>query len=215
MDLDSFITKYNGQSIPNNHGKYVGECVSLAARYAQEVQGVPDGDSTLYCQTTGGARDLYEHPTSLELQYYDLIPYGQPRLKGDLVIWGANLGKYGDVAVADNVGTVIFGQLGTPVFIPANIRSESRSPLGYLRRKGAEMFTPAEVNQLIQATMNFPATDTQKAVYSTLPIAEVLQKVLESKENVQLRTDAQAYVNGQVKPIDVIINGEPFGPKGV
>lgn len=139
MNLDSFITKYNGQSIPNNHGKYKGECVSLAARYAQEVQNVPDGDGTLYCQKTGGARDLYEHPTAIELQYYDLIPYGQPRQRGDLVVWGANLGQYGDIAIANDGGTVIFGQLGTPVFIPANIRSESRPPLGYLRRKGGNV----------------------------------------------------------------------------
>lgn len=139
MTLDQFVTAYTGESLTNNHGGYAGECVSLAARFAQEVQNVPNADGVLYCQTTGGARDLYENPTALTMQYYDKIPNGQPRQKADLVVWGANLGKYGDVAVALDSGTQIFGQLGTPVFIPANIRSETRPPLGYLRLKGTDM----------------------------------------------------------------------------
>lgn len=142
MNLDQFITKYNGKSVANNHGGFVGECVSLAARKVQEVDNVPNGDAVLYCQATGGARDLYESPTNLLLTYYDRIPNGQPRVKGDLVVWGSTLGKYGDVAIALDSGTQLFGQLGTPVFIPANIRNETRQPLGYLRLKGTQVEHP-------------------------------------------------------------------------
>lgn len=139
MNLDQFVDKYNGKSVSNNHGNFKGECVSLAARYAQEVQGVDDGDNALYCANVGGARDLYEwygKPGSNVQEFYDRIPFGQPRLKGDMVVWGTNLGYYGDIAIALDSGIQIFGQLGTPVFIPANIRTETRQPLGYLRRKG-------------------------------------------------------------------------------
>lgn len=153
MTLQQFVEKYNGQSLTNNHGNFKGECVSLACRYAQESQAVPNADAVLYCQTTGGARDLYENPTALTLKYYMRIPYGQPRLRGDLVVWGSSLGKYGDVAVS-LAGTQIFGQLGTPVFIPANIRNEARQPLGYLRLKGDSMVEAKDYNVSAQTFKN-------------------------------------------------------------
>ncbi len=137
MNLESFISRYNGQQLTNNSGGFTGECVSLAARYAQEVQSVPNADGVLYCSNTGGARDLYEQFDGKLPQHYDRIPNGQPRQAGDLVIWGANLGHYGDVAVALDSGNRVFGQLGTPVFQPARIREENRPPLGYLRLKGS------------------------------------------------------------------------------
>jgi len=140
MNLDQFVETYKGKSVTNNHGNYKGECVSLAARYSQEVLGVPNSDAVLYCGgATGGARDLYESPTALMLKYYDRVPFGQLRKRGDLVVWGGNLGKYGDVAIALDSGTQLFGQLGTPVFLPAAIRNEARQPLGYLRLKGGDM----------------------------------------------------------------------------
>lgn len=142
MNLGDFVNTYGGHQLAMNDGKsYVGECVSLVKRFAQEVQKVPNADTVL--QVPSGARQLYEgfDWNGKMSQYYDKIPYGQPRQKGDLVVWGSNLGQYGDVAIALDSGNTVFGQLGTPVFIPANIRVEARQPLGYLRFKGETMDT--------------------------------------------------------------------------
>lgn len=159
MTLNNFVDTYTGKRATNNHGNFPGECVSLAARYAQEVQSVPNADAVLYCQTTGGARDLYENPTALTLRYYNKIPFGQPRQRGDLVVWGGNLGKYGDVAIALDSSNTIFGQLGTPVFIPANTRQEIRQPLGYLRLKGDDMVQEQDVKNIIPVMFAGRAAD--------------------------------------------------------
>lgn len=151
MTHDQFVNKYYGQQLTNNNGNYLGECVSLAARYAQEVQGVPNADGVLYCPVTGGARDLYEQfPSNGRPNYYDQIPYGQSPKVGDLVVWGANMGRYGDVAVYNGSGQV-FGQLGTPVFIPAAARQMTPpQPLGYLRRKGGSDVSTVGDNEIDQ-----------------------------------------------------------------
>lgn len=187
MNLDQFITKYNGKSVANNHGGFVGECVSLAARKVQEVDNVPNGDAVLYCQTTGGARDLYENPTNLLLTYYTRIPNGQPRQRGDLVVWGSTLGQYGDVAIALDSGTQLFGQLGTPVFIPANIRDERRQPLGYLRKIGVNMATLVDdgnVNLLYKMIHRDDSQITQamKDASRGKVFVNELQRVFESDE---------------------------------
>lgn len=136
--LDEFEQYYYGKSVPNNHNQFKGECVSLAARWAQEGQNVPNGDQTLYCAYTDGARDLYESygkPGMYIQNYYDKVP---SPIDGDLVVWGANMGQYGDVAIYSGAGQV-FGQLGTPVFQPAAARQMTPTPLGYLRRKGTNV----------------------------------------------------------------------------
>lgn len=144
MTLDQFVQTYYGQPLTNNHGQFLGECVSLAARYAQEVQGIANGDGAMYCNNTGGARDLWEqYGNNNATQFYDQASSPQ---YGDIVVWGSNMGQYGDVAVYIGSGQV-FGQLGTPVFIPAAARQLTPTPLGYLRRKGGNMpssQTPAD-----------------------------------------------------------------------
>lgn len=136
MSLDQFVVQNTGKQLADHSGNFLGECVSLAKQYAQSVQGVPNADVVL--QVPKGARQLYEefNWNGKMSQYYEKIPNGQPRQRGDLVVWGSNLGSYGDVAIALDSGNTVFGQLGTPVFKPANVRIESRPPLGYLRRKG-------------------------------------------------------------------------------
>lgn len=161
MNPEVFRATYTGKEVSNNGGGFVGECVSLASRFAQQVQGVPGADSVLYCQVTGGARDLYENPTAKLLQYYTKVPYGQPRQLYDLVVWGINKGKYGDVAIAWDTGNTVFGQLGTPVFIPAQIRVDTTAPLGYLRLKGGDMpLTPTQIDKFFKmAGQNSKSSD--------------------------------------------------------
>lgn len=149
--MQPFITKYttpSGQHVTNNHGNFPGECVSLAARFAQEIQGIPDADAVFYCPVSGGARDLYENPTQALLMYYERIPYGQPIQPNDYVVWGINRGSYGHVAMNID-GRQVFQQLGTPVFTPAAVASIGvLRPLGYLRLKGANMPTEADVKRV-------------------------------------------------------------------
>lgn len=149
--LSQFEAEYYGKHVPNNHGGFVGECVSLAARWAQEGQGVADGDRALYCAYTGGARDLYESygKSGMHIQeFYDKVSNPQ---EGDLAVWGANMGNYGDAAIYIGSGQV-FGQLGTPVFIPAAARQLTPSPLGYLRRRGTMIITTEDVVALSLGT---------------------------------------------------------------
>lgn len=63
--------------------------------------------------------------------------------------------------------------------------------------KESDMLTPAEVNQLAQIAFNRPAHDDEKSVYSSIPSAEALQRILDGAENKSLRTDAQAFRDGQ------------------
>lgn len=134
-DLDDFVSQNAGEQIADHSGNFLGECVSLVKQYADQVQGIPDADTVL--QAPNGARDLYErfNWNGKMSQYYDKIPASQPRWRGDIVVWGDNMGSYGDTAVALNDGNLVFGQLGTPVFQPAKVRNETKPPLGYLRLK--------------------------------------------------------------------------------
>lgn len=188
MSLGDFVNKYTGQSVPNNGGGFLGECVSLAARYAQEVQGIPGADGVLYCSNTGGARDLYEQFDGKLPNYYDRIPYGQPRQRGDLVVWGANLGKYGDVAIALDGGTQVFGQLGTPVFLPANVRIENRQPLGYLRKKGSpvDIMNEEQVKSLYEVYWRTPPSAEEIQFYTGKPATDLIDPLRSSARKAEV-----------------------------
>lgn len=171
MTLNEFIAKWSGKAAPNNSGGFLNECVSLASQFSQNVLNVPNSDGVLYCQTTGGARDLYESPTALELQHYDKIPPGSPQIN-DLVVWGSSMGQYGDVAIYIG-NNEVFGQQGTPVFLPANIRTKNSGELGYLRLKGEIMWniTKAQENAIYQLKMkDFPGPDYNG--YAGLPATQ-------------------------------------------
>lgn len=185
MNLSEFVNKYTGQHLTNNGGGFAGECVSLAARYAQEVQKVPNADSVLYCSNTGGARDLYEQFDGQLPTYYERIPYGQPRERGDLVVWGENMGEYGDVAVALDSFNTVFGQLGTPVFSPAGTRIEVRRPLGYLRLKkeDIEVLNWQDIQAYWQAYFGRGATKEEASYWFGKPKTDLFENILRTKLN--------------------------------
>lgn len=135
--LNLFIKKYTGQHVADPNGGYVGECVSLAKTYALAHDNVPA--NVLYCSKTGGARDLYEQYDGLIPKYYSRIPFGKPAKRGDLIVWGADMGGYGHIAIIQKVlGSqqwLVFQQLGTPIFHTASLDTVSVKPLGYLRKK--------------------------------------------------------------------------------
>jgi hypothetical protein len=159
--LDLFVSRYAGQQIKDNSGQFPGECLSLVKRYAQEVQGVPNADSVLFA-INGAAKDLWQRPTDLTLQYYDKVSSPQA---GDIAVY--TNGTYGDVAVYLGNGQV-FGQLGTPVFQPAAVRNVG-SPTGYLRLKGSDVSDTIET--------------LQSAINSLTNTVEVLQSALNSSRH--------------------------------
>jgi len=91
MTLDDFIKKYDGKGIDFD-GKFSTQCVDLYRQYVKEVLGFPQSPPV------EGAKDIWD--TYLP-EYYKRIentPYGVPE-KGDIVIWGTKIGKYGHVAI--------------------------------------------------------------------------------------------------------------------
>ena len=91
MTLDDFIKKYDGKGIDFD-GKFSTQCVDLYRQYVKEVLSFPQSPPV------EGAKDIWD--TYLP-EYYKRIentPYGVPE-KGDIVIWGTKIGKYGHVAI--------------------------------------------------------------------------------------------------------------------
>jgi len=91
MTLDHFIEKYNGKTIDFDKA-YGGQCMDLYRQYVKEVLGFPQSPPVK------GAYQVWDTYLS---QYFDRIdntPIGIPR-KGDILIWGQSVGKYGHIAV--------------------------------------------------------------------------------------------------------------------
>ena len=135
--LDNFIKVETGKHVADPARLYPGECLSLVKLYAYQHDKVPE--AVLYCSKTGGARDLYEQYDRLIPKYYTRIPFGKPALRGDLIVWGSDMGGYGHVAIINKVlgkqTWEVFQQLGTPIFHPAALATVNVQPLGYLRLK--------------------------------------------------------------------------------
>lgn len=202
MNIQAFIQAYQGQHVPNNAGGFVGECVSLAARWAQEQLDIPNGDSVLYCQTTGGARDLWEHPTDLELQYFEKINPSSP-LVGDLIVWGTNRGSYGHIAIYVGGGQV-FQQLGTPIFQVANQTSVGPvPPLGYLRKKGEKMAaqdTLIDRELAIKLIVGYLHRPPNQPVEEGAINSILNQPIWRGTDILTGSTEYQNYGNGNFKP---------------
>ena len=131
MDIPSFISFYTGKQLTDNHGNFLGECLSLCKRFAQEQLGIPNADAVLYAPADA-AKNVYLQPTDAILEYFDL--FSSDPQEGDIIVY--TTGTYGDVAIYIGNGTV-FGQLGYPVYAKAAPRSIGNFG-GILRYKGEE-----------------------------------------------------------------------------
>ena len=89
MSFEEFITKYNGKGIDFD-GAYGFQCMDLAHRYAVDVirQDIPSAPA---------AKDVW-NKTTIGYDKIKNIPEGLPQ-KGDIVIWGTEIGSYGHIAV--------------------------------------------------------------------------------------------------------------------
>lgn len=195
MTLGDFVNQYSGQKIPDNHGNYPGECVSLVKRYAQEVLGVPNADSVLYVPDDKAKNMWYKFTPAME-QYFDKVTSPQP---GDIAVY--DVGLYGDVAVVTN-SSQVFGQYGTPVFTPASERGikEPSVPIGYLRLKGDSDMAAIgyeTANQIHQDLVgqNWDKGAWQQATGGMLNFADTYSLV----QNSQSRRDYQSYIAGLEK----------------
>lgn len=91
MSLDDFIAKYNGKGIDFD-GAFGAQCVDLYRQYVKEVLGYPQSPPV------EGAKDIWGTYLPEYYQRVENTPYGVPE-KGDVVIFGTGLGKYGHVSI--------------------------------------------------------------------------------------------------------------------
>lgn len=89
--IDDFIKKYDGKGIDFD-GAYGAQCVDLYRQYVKEVLKYPQSPPV------EGAKDIWETYLPDYYQKVENTPYGVPD-KGDIVIFGTGLGKYGHVAI--------------------------------------------------------------------------------------------------------------------
>lgn len=112
MTLDEFIKKYDGQNIDFD-GSFGAQCVDLYRQYVKEVLGFPQSPPV------EGAKDIWNTYLPEYFGRIENTPTGVPE-KGDIVIFGEKIGKYGHVSIfveGDTRRFVSFDQnypLGTP-----------------------------------------------------------------------------------------------------
>ena len=91
MTLDEFIKKYDSKGIDYD-GAFSTQCVDLFRQYVKEVLEYPQSPPVV------GAKDIWDTYLPEYYQRIENTPYGVPD-KGDIIIFGTTLGKYGHVAV--------------------------------------------------------------------------------------------------------------------
>lgn len=91
MTFEEFITKYDGKGIDFD-GAFGTQCVDLYRQYVKEVLGYPQSP------LVEGAKDIWDTYLPDYYQRIENTPYGVPE-KGDIVIFGDTMGKYGHVSI--------------------------------------------------------------------------------------------------------------------
>lgn len=100
MNYNEFISTYKGKTFDYDSVSGV-QCVDLAKMYMNKVFGLTP-------LSLGNAKDYYENYNNAPILYNNFTriantPNFVPQ-KGDLVVWGTGLGKYGHIAIATGVG---------------------------------------------------------------------------------------------------------------
>lgn len=97
MNLNLFITKYNGKTIGYPEGSYVGECLSLVKQYMKEMYGFsppPSGSNSAYGYWSNFPKPLGDYFTKIP-NTLEFIPQA-----GDIAIWNTKAGNgYGHIAI--------------------------------------------------------------------------------------------------------------------
>lgn len=99
MNYQEFINEYNGKSF--DYDKVAGvQCVDLAKMYLDKVFGIKPG-------SWGNAKDYFENFNNLPLKNSFTRIANTPSFvpkKGDIVVWGTGVGKYGHISIATGEG---------------------------------------------------------------------------------------------------------------
>lgn len=91
MSFDEFINKYDGKAIDWD-GNYGPQCVDLYRQYVKEVLSFPQSPPV------PGAKDIWDTYLPEYFKRIENTPTGVPE-KGDVVIFGTGLGRYGHVSI--------------------------------------------------------------------------------------------------------------------
>jgi len=89
--LDDFIKKWDGKGIDFD-GAFSTQCVDLYRQYVKEVLGYPQSPPV------AGAKDIWDAYLPEYFKRIENTPNGVPD-KGDIVIFGTTLGKFGHVSI--------------------------------------------------------------------------------------------------------------------
>lgn len=118
ISLKDFFTTHNGKKADFD-GNYGAQCKDLFSFYNRDVIGNPD-------YVPGDAWEIYDH---FPAQYYRVT--ADPE-KGDIAVWGKQLGKYGHIAIVWDNGK--FFSQNYPLGEPCSLQDIPIDQLsGYLR----------------------------------------------------------------------------------
>ncbi|GEM_PF-3436271 len=148
MKLDDFINKYEGKFVdvdgfPSSN-KY--QCTDLYRTYVKEVLGYPQSPPV------EGAKDIWNSYLPEYFTRIENTPDGVPQ-KGDIVIFGTGLGKWGHVSIFLEGNTSRFTSLDQnyPTGSPVHRQGHTYSAvIGWLRPIDKKMDTPNWFNTLLQ-----------------------------------------------------------------
>jgi len=90
ITIQQFFDKYNGKGIDWDNA-FGFQCVDLYDQYCKEVIDAP-------IILVNGAKDIWDKYPKEHFDRVQNTPAGVPQ-KGDVVIWGEQLGQYGHVAI--------------------------------------------------------------------------------------------------------------------
>lgn len=145
MSLDDFIQKYEGKEIDYD-GAFGAQCVDLYRAYVKEVLGYPQSPPV------EGAKDIWDTYLPEYFTRIENTPEGLPE-KGDIVIFGTGLGKYGHVAIflEGNLSRFTSLDQNYPTSSPVHKQGHTYSAvIGWLRPIDKKMDTPAWFDTLLQ-----------------------------------------------------------------
>lgn len=148
MKLDDFISKYEGKFVdvdgfPSSN-KY--QCTDLYRTYVKEVLGYPQSPPV------EGAKDIWNSYLPEYFTRIENTPDGVPQ-KGDIVIFGTGLGKWGHVSIflEGNISRFTSLDQNYPTGSPVHKQGHTyNAVIGWLTPKEQKMDTPNWFNTLLQ-----------------------------------------------------------------
>ncbi len=159
MTYDEFLAKWNGK-LCDFDGYYGYQCMDLAHQFAVEVNGqdIPAAPA---------AKDVWTKE-SPGYEKFENTPEAVPE-KGDIIIWGVEVGPYGHIAVFDHGdvnGFVSFDQ-NWPINSSCHLQNHNyKGVLGWLRPH--VVATPPPASEPIQPTNTITQEQAIRDAYQGL-----------------------------------------------